>query len=367
MRIGLFVPGGVDESGVDRVIPALLDLIERLTRRHDVHVFATAQEREPRVWPLGAAAVVNLGMAGARTLSGALPFLLRELSSRGPFDVLHAFWSDTPGVLATALARVLGLPSVVSLGGGELAERAEIDYGGLLRLRSRLKSAASLAFASAVTAASEPMVRLAAPWGVVPELVPLGVSPGWFRDLPRARPEPPFRLLAVGHLNRVKDPGTLLYAFERVSKEVDVVLDVVGLDTESGALQRLAESLGVGARVAFHGFVRHAETRGFFERADLLVVSSRHEAGPVAALEAWAMGVPVVGTSVGHLAEGDGERCVAVPIAEPTALAQAILALLRAPGRREELAAAAQDWARRHDADATARSFEDLYLRITGR
>jgi hypothetical protein len=38
----------VDESGTERVIPAFLWFIERLARRHDVHVFALAQEPHPR-------------------------------------------------------------------------------------------------------------------------------------------------------------------------------------------------------------------------------------------------------------------------------------------------------------------------------
>jgi hypothetical protein len=39
MRIALVVPGGVDRSGRERVIPILLWLIERLARRHTVHAF----------------------------------------------------------------------------------------------------------------------------------------------------------------------------------------------------------------------------------------------------------------------------------------------------------------------------------------
>ena len=42
MRIGLVVSGGVDRSGRERVTPSLLWLVERLARRHDVHVFVLA-------------------------------------------------------------------------------------------------------------------------------------------------------------------------------------------------------------------------------------------------------------------------------------------------------------------------------------
>ena len=50
MKLAIVTPGGVDESGTERVIPAFLWLIERLARRHDVHVFALSQEPRPRDW-----------------------------------------------------------------------------------------------------------------------------------------------------------------------------------------------------------------------------------------------------------------------------------------------------------------------------
>src|SRR5256885_7339984 len=61
VRIGLVVTGGVDASARERVVPALLWLIERLARRHDVHVFALHYHRTPRSYPLLGAMVHDLG------------------------------------------------------------------------------------------------------------------------------------------------------------------------------------------------------------------------------------------------------------------------------------------------------------------
>ena len=47
MKIAMVLPGGVDRGGEERVIPAFLALIERLSREHDVHVFALHQEPQP--------------------------------------------------------------------------------------------------------------------------------------------------------------------------------------------------------------------------------------------------------------------------------------------------------------------------------
>ena len=66
MRIALVVPGGVDRSGRQRVVPALLWLVERLARRHEVLVVALEQEPKPACYPLLGAQVVNLGRVEAR-------------------------------------------------------------------------------------------------------------------------------------------------------------------------------------------------------------------------------------------------------------------------------------------------------------
>ena len=81
-------------------------------------------------------------------------------------------------------------------------------------------------------------------------------------------------------------------------------------------------------------------------------------------LVAAACGVPTVGTAVGHVAEGDGIRSVAVPVGDAGALARAIVALVSDEPRRRRLGDAALRWARENDADRTAARFEDLYNRV---
>src|SRR3954469_9420929 len=61
MRTALIVTGGVDASARDRVVPALLWLIERLARRPAVHGFALHYHRPPRACPLLGAMVHDLG------------------------------------------------------------------------------------------------------------------------------------------------------------------------------------------------------------------------------------------------------------------------------------------------------------------
>jgi glycosyltransferase involved in cell wall biosynthesis len=366
MRVALVVPGGVDRSGTERVIPALLWLVERLARSHEVRVFSLAGEREPRTYPLVGATVEGIGHApsrlpGAAAAAGARR-LTASLKAHGPFDVLHAFWADAPGLLAAAAGRFLGIPWIVHLGGGELAALPEIGYGSALTFRGRLRTRLALAGAARVTAASRFLAEKARARGIEVEEVPLGVPRSWLEDTRPAQPGPPFTLVHVGSLNLVKDQATLLRAFRRVAgQEPAVRLELAGDDTLSGEMQRLAASLGLGERVAFHGAMPSERVRELFVQAHLHVVSSRHEAGPVAAVEAAALGVPTVGTAVGHVADWAPAMASAVPVGDDEALARAILELLADEPRRRAMGERARAWTEEHDADAAARSFTRLY------
>lgn len=360
MRLVLLVPGGVDASGTDRVIPALLSLIERLARRHEVRVVALAHGTDPSRYTLLGAKVRDLAL-GRRlvTLRGLAPVLgaVREAGA----DAVHAFWAAPAGLLATAATRLLGVPSIVHVAGGELAARPEIGYGGLLRWRDRAATLAALGGATRITAASEPLCRTARELGYAVTRVPLGIDPGRFPPRVGPRPAGPPRLLFLGSLSPVKDPRTLLDAFRRIrAEEPEARLDVAGVDTTGGTVPAL-----FGDGVTYHGHVRTERVAALLGEADVLLVSSRHEAGPLVVLEAAAAGVPTVGTAVGHVAELAPHGAVGVPVGDAAALARETLALLRDPGRRERLGADARGIALAHDADATAAAFERIYREVS--
>lgn len=372
MKAALLVPGGVDRSGTHQVIPVQLWLIERLAAMgHEVHVFALAQEPVPGRWPLLGTTVHN---------AGRTPRRLRMLGQivaehrRAPFALLHAFWAVPSGLVATAAGRVLGIPVLLHLPGGDLADLSTIGYGARSRWQGRVWTRLAIAGAARVTAPSEFIVSQARALGVEAERLPQGVAlDRWPPLAPRRRAAGArARLLHVGSLNRVKDQETLLLAAARLrDRGVAFQLDVIGADILDGAIQRRAMELGLagseaGAKfVHFHGFLCQSELRPWVERADLLLVTSRHEAGPVVLLEAAVTGVPTVGTAVGHLAEWAPRAAVAVPVGDYEALANETAALLTDEERRLEIAAAAQARAIREDADFTAAATDRIYRSLS--
>jgi glycosyltransferase involved in cell wall biosynthesis len=173
---------------------------------------------------------------------------------------------------------------------------------------------------------------------------------------------PPWRLLHVASLNRVKDQPMLLRAFARIHAAApDAHLDIIGEDTLDGEIQRLAHILGLEEAVTFHGFQPSEVVARALQRSHLLLHTSRHEAAQVVVLEAAACAVPTVGTAVGHVDDMAPERSVAVPVGDHAALAWAALELIRDQSSRHALGQRALAWAKAHDADWTASQYEALY------
>ena len=138
-------------------------------------------------------------------------------------------------------------------------------------------------------------------------------------------------------------------------------LDIVGEDTLGGRVQAAARKSGLVDQITFHGFLEQKRLRPLLEDAHLLVMTSRHEAGPAVLMEAALAGVPTVGTSVGQIAEWAPDVAVAVAPGDAAGIAREIMALLADEDRRIALATLAGQRASAEDADWTAECVERIY------
>jgi glycosyltransferase involved in cell wall biosynthesis len=364
MKMALIVPGGVDRSGTRRVIPVLLALIKRLAMRYELHVYALYQENGPEEWELLGARIHNIGHGWTRVRAVQA---IRRQHRTAPFGLIQAFFSGNCGLIAVSAGRMLGIPALVHVAGVELLALKNISYGGRLTWRGRVREWWVLRAATMVTAASAPMVAALAELGITAQRLPLGVDlEVWPSRAPAPRPaESTARLVHVGSLNRIKDQSTLLRAFSIVASDgADVHLDVVGEDTLHNEIQSEAQALRIADRITFHGFLTQSDLRPVMEASHLLVMSSLHEAGPIVVLEAAVVGVPTVGTAVGHIAEWAPQAALAAPLGDSAGIAGYIKMLLGDERRRVQLAFEAQRLALCEDSDHTARRFEQLYATL---
>ena len=185
------------------------------------------------------------------------------------------------------------------------------------------------------------------------------------RDAVRARllPEGGVLLLNVKRLHPLADHVTLLEAMARVRRRRDdAVLAIAGAGEAEADLRARAARLGLDRAVRFLGLVPNDEVAELQAAADLFVLSSVLEATPTVALEALASGTPVVSTDNPggkELAGVFGDDLTVVPMRDPDALADAILAFLADPRRAR--AATAGLVAARFRLAGVAERYLDLY------
>jgi glycosyltransferase involved in cell wall biosynthesis len=173
----------------------------------------------------------------------------------------------------------------------------------------------------------------------------------------------------VGRLTAQKDYPTFLAAAARVAAQVaDVDFLVVGEGELRTALEAEVERLNLGSRVRFLG-LRH-DVSTLLGAVDVLALTSRYEGLPNAVIEAMATGAIAVATDVGGARDllAPGESGFIVPPGDAEAVAEAILAVLRAPEAARRIAAAAR---RRIETDFTVEAMVqrtmELYERCLAR
>ncbi|MET0765917.1 MAG: glycosyltransferase family 4 protein [Blastococcus sp.] len=172
------------------------------------------------------------------------------------------------------------------------------------------------------------------------------------------------RLLCVAAVAPHKGHDLLLEALGRVAHEPWSCTFVGALDRDPPFLERLrrqAAGSGLLDRIRFAGAQVGEPLRQEYRAADLLVLPSRLEAYGMVVTEALAVGVPVIATRVGGVAEAlgrtvDGPPGLLVPSDDPGALAEALGAWLRDAELRARLRRAARLRRRALEGwDATAR------------
>ncbi len=159
-------------------------------------------------------------------------------------------------------------------------------------------------------------------------------------------------VLSIGRLVEKKGFPVLIEACAALRrKRVPFRCEIVGDGEERAALEARARALGLGGTVRFLGALTHDEVRERLGRAALVALpcvvgaDGNRDSLPTVLLEAMACGLPVVSTPVGGIPEivDPGKNGLLVPEADPKALAGAMEALARDPGRRRAFGAAARE------------------------
>jgi glycosyltransferase involved in cell wall biosynthesis len=144
----------------------------------------------------------------------------------------------------------------------------------------------------------------------------------------------------VGRFAASKGQDTLLKALAEVARKYpDVSLELIGDGAERDFCEKLAGQLGVRQNCVFAGRLPHSQV--FSRMADKVatVVPSRTEAFGLVTIESIALGVPVIGSNTGGIAEivRDGVDGFLFPPGDHQALARRMIELMENQSLRAEM------------------------------
>ncbi|MCX6551239.1 MAG: glycosyltransferase family 1 protein [Acidobacteria bacterium] len=190
-------------------------------------------------------------------------------------------------------------------------------------------------------------------------------TPAWARSpvqaaVPAAEPY----LLFVGTIEPRKNIGGLLQAYARLCRDVPGTPRLVlagGLMPAAQPWIDMARSEPLRGRVEFRGYVSDRERPALYAGASALVLPSFEEGFGLPALEAMALGIPVVVSNRGALPEVVGSAGLLVEPDDPASLAAALRRVLEEPGLAARLREEGQVRARMFDWDASGRHLLECF------
>lgn len=280
--------------------------------------------------------------------------------------MVHGIWSFPAGFLAVLLGKILRLPSMVTLPGGDAACVPQIGYGNLYKPQLRRITLWTCRHAGELIVLTNYQAQALRKFGLKRKhvcVIPFGADKNRFQPQEK-RVSPPSHFLHVANLTEVKDQKTLLRAFALINPKIDCRLRMVGPDYLNGALQQFAKDLGISSKVEFLGRVAHQQLPAHYAWAHVMLHTSYYEGQGVVIAEAAASGVVVCGTRVGLLADWGDRNAVCVDVGDYLMLAEKVLDLIQDIRRFETVRANALRWAETHDAEWTAKQYVHLYHKL---
>ena len=157
-------------------------------------------------------------------------------------------------------------------------------------------------------------------------------------------PERPLRLVFLGRLDPTKGVHVLIEAM-RLGKDLPITLDIYGTaQGESGAAyaERLKKLVGDDQRIRFCPTLAADQVVRTLRHYDILAVPSQWlETGPLVVLEAFAAGIPVLGSNLGGIVELMSGRVngFLVDAQKPTSWSTAIEELVSNPSSLDHMRA----------------------------
>lgn len=352
-----FVP---DVGGIERQVATLA--LRQQAEGHDVTVITAVAEP----------AEIDLHVARAasgRWLTVAFPWrnrrMVAEVLDGSPIDVLHAHFTviSPMAVYVTRAASRRQIPVAATVHSlwwkVAAATRTSMLPFGWGNTRA--------AWSGVSTVAAGHVRRTLRAVGEV-SVVPNLVDTEWWRRTPsRSGTGSPVRLIVVGRLKKRKHIDEFIDVLAEVRRrlppESQARVRVVGAGPRHADLQRQIERLGLADWVELLGHRDAADIRTLHHESDLFVSTSRQESFGIAAFEARAAGLPVIGYRGNGLRDFIEDGVDGRLVADADEMADALTALISRPETLHRLRTNASTSPPPITANHAMQAVEDLYRR----
>lgn len=177
-------------------------------------------------------------------------------------------------------------------------------------------------------------------------------------------------ILSVGSISRRKGHLLLIKAFEKVHRAIpDVHLVIAGTLTENeyfSQMQGEIEKLHLSQFVQIHSNIAQEDLLTHYQKASLFALHSQEESQGIALVEAMAVGLPVVSTTVGGIpfVVKDGETGLLSMYGDVDAFADNLIKLLKKDDLRKWMSQVAHNAAQSYSWQNLAKAIETIYGRI---
>jgi glycosyltransferase involved in cell wall biosynthesis len=322
------------------------------------------------VGELAAAGVDSICLDGANPLDLAWAGRLRRLVEADAIDIVHLH-APHPAAVARPVLRAMGRtrPAIVY---------TEHNGWGTYTLTTRWANAltyplddARLVVSQAALASIPHLLRGRT------EVLVHGVELAEVRAHRKARQQMRAELavdertalvVTVANLRADKDYLTLLRAARRaLDMGASIRFVAVGQGPLENQIRAEITRLGLGDAFRLLGY--RSDALDVLAAADLFTLASRAEGYPVSVMEALALGLPVVATAVGGVAEAvrSSVEGILVPAGRPDSLGDALVDLASDPVRRSQMSLAAGERASSFDIRRATARIEAVYEEVAAR
>ena len=196
----------------------------------------------------------------------------------------------------------------------------------------------------------------------------------WVRQTPkRFLPSREVRILSIGRLVEKKGLMYLLKAILLLKKEdLKVSCEIIGEGPLYGEFDQFIHDEGIADCVKLHGAVAPAGIKAFYEEADVFILpciiagNGDRDGLPNVLLEALAMEIPVITTSISAITELIQDNVTGLLIMEksPESIVKALKALLDNPHHRDILTSNGRCAVRSYDLAASTSHLKKIFTEL---